>query len=166
MQTRHWNPMFELFMKHNFKYNTKTLHMGPIGHETQISSKTWHELNFMPNFQFHAKFPTRALPGEARISAPYFYARTFIVFVCLPHMFTLMLTPWLSRLALAPRFLKVVCFSSLPWNYLFFFSFFIFSYMRLLLFLFCKLIAHRFGTHDRLMLGLLSLVYMLKNFVP
>ncbi len=43
--------------------------------------------------QFHAKFPTHALSKEAYISAPYFYAHNLIVFACLPHMFTLMLTP-------------------------------------------------------------------------
>lgn len=48
--TQHRKLVFDQFMKHNFKYNTKKLHTSPMGHETQISSKTRHELNFMPNF--------------------------------------------------------------------------------------------------------------------
>lgn len=48
--TQHRKPIFGLFMKHNFKYSTKKIHIDPMGHETQISSKTQHELNFMLNF--------------------------------------------------------------------------------------------------------------------
>lgn len=66
--------------------------------------------------------PTHALPWKARVSAPYIYACTFIVFTCLPHMFILMLTPWLSRLALASKLPKVVYFSSPPFP---FFDYFI-----------------------------------------
>jgi len=38
--------------------------------------------------------------------------------------------------------------------------------MWLLLFLPCKLLAHGFGTHNGLLLGLLYLLYKRKSFVP
>lgn len=78
--------VFGLFRECNFKYGTKKLHTCLTRHETQILSRIWHELSFMPSF-------ARALPGEAHILAPYFYARTLIVFTSLLHAFTLMLTP-------------------------------------------------------------------------
>jgi hypothetical protein len=49
-RTQHWKSVFNLFIGHNFKYGTKKLHTCPMGHETQISNKTWHEFSFMPSF--------------------------------------------------------------------------------------------------------------------
>jgi len=46
-QTQHCKLVFSLFTRHNFKYGTKKLHIGPTRHETQISNRTCHELNFM-----------------------------------------------------------------------------------------------------------------------
>ncbi len=102
--------------------------------------------------QFHAKKFPRALLRETCVLALSFYARNLIIFACLPQMFTLMLTPWSLGLTLASRFPKVVCFSSSP------FLLPLLSYMQLLLFFPCKLLAHGFGTHGHLLLALLSLV--------
>ncbi len=145
--TQHRKPIFGLFMKHNFKYSTKKIHIDPMGHETQISSKTQHELNFMLNFlpvHYPNKPAFRPLTSMLALhclclltSHVYLNVHTLIIEACINSKVSQN-----NLLFLSPFFLS-----------------FMLSYMRLLLFLLCKLLAHRFGTHDHLMLGLLFLVY-------
>jgi hypothetical protein len=153
-QTQHWKLVFGLFMGHNFKYNTKKLYMGPTGHETHILSRTWHKLNFMPSFLLmHCPYkptfwPLTSMPALSLSSLAYF--------TCLP----LMLTCWSSELALAIGFPKVVYFSFPPFA---FFDYFI--HVAIVHFT-LQTTSSYFGTHGYLLIGLLSLEYRLRNFVP
>jgi len=46
-QTQHRKPLFGLFTRCNFKYNTKKLRTSPIRHKFQILNRIRHELSFL-----------------------------------------------------------------------------------------------------------------------